>query len=64
MYRSKFILSPYNGTVEWVSLGRYFEKCTKVFTYANLFGFTIMHDEKNRSMKHGGGDIAKYGDHR
>jgi hypothetical protein len=45
-----------------VSLGSYFEKCTEVFPYENLLGFNIMHNDKNYSIKHGGGDIAKYGD--
>ena len=45
-----------------VDFARYFEKCTEVFPYENLLGFNIMHNEKNHSIKHGGGDIAKYGD--
>jgi hypothetical protein len=40
----------------------YFEKCTEVFPHENLLGFNIMHNQKNHSLKHGGGDIAKYGD--
>jgi hypothetical protein len=47
-----------------VSLGSYFEKCTEVFPFENLLGFNIMYnDERNHSIKHGGGDIAKYGDY-
>ena len=45
-----------------VDFARYFEKCTEVFPYENQLGFNIMHNEKNHSIKHGGGDIAKYGD--
>ena len=41
---------------------RYFEKCTALFPYENSHGFNIMHNEKNHSMKHGGGDIAKWAD--
>ncbi len=42
-------------------LGSYFEKCTEGFPYENLVGFNILHNKKNHSIKHGGGDIAKYG---
>jgi hypothetical protein len=45
-----------------VVFASYFDKCTEIFPYENLLGFNIMHDEKNHSLKHGGGDIAKYGD--
>ena len=45
-----------------VVFASYFEKCTEVFPYENMLGFNIMHNEKNHSLKHGGGDIAKYGD--
>jgi hypothetical protein len=38
------------------------EKCTKVFPYENLTGHNIIHNEKNHSIKHGGGDVAKYAD--
>jgi hypothetical protein len=34
----------------------------KFFPYENLLGFNIMHNEKNHSLEHGGGHIAKYGD--
>ncbi len=44
-----------------MSLGSSFEKCTEVFPYENLLGFNIMHNEKNHSIKHDGGDMAKYG---
>ncbi len=40
----------------------YFEKCTEVFPYENLTGHNTMHNEKNHSIKHGGGDVAKYAD--
>ena len=40
----------------------YFDKCKEVFPYVNGHGFNIMDNEKNHSMKHGGNDIAKYGD--
>jgi hypothetical protein len=40
----------------------YFEKRSEVFPYENLKGFNIMHNEKNHSIKHGGGDLAKYDD--
>ncbi len=33
-----------------------------MFPYENGHGFNIMHNEKNHSMKHGGGDIAKWAD--
>jgi hypothetical protein len=36
--------------------------CTVVFLYENGHGFNIMHNEKNRSMEHGGVDIARWGD--
>jgi hypothetical protein len=54
------ILIPYGGRRFFNA--SYFEKCTEVFPYENLLGFNIMHNEKNHSIKHGGGDIAKYGD--
>ena len=40
-----------------VVFASYFEKCTEVFPYENLLGFNIMHNEKNHSLKHCGGDI-------
>ncbi len=40
----------------------YFDKCKEVFPYENGNGFNIMDNEKNHSMKHGGNEIARYGD--
>ena len=36
--------------------------CTTVFPFENSVGFNIMHNEKNHSIVHGGGDIAKWAD--
>ena len=46
----------------WFGCLRYFEKCTAVFPYENCKGFNIMHNEKNRSIVHGGPDIARWAD--
>ncbi len=40
----------------------YFDKCKEVFPYETKNGFNIMDNEKNHSIKHGGNNIAKYGD--
>ena len=40
----------------------YFDKCKEAFPYENGHGFNIMDNEKNHNMKHGGNDIARYGD--
>ncbi len=62
MYKSKFVLSPYSECLLAVTS----RNAPKSFAMKIYLGSTScilsLHNEKNHSIKHGGGDIAKYRD--